>query len=404
MYIKLQLVERVLCAKRKQEEMANEVAILKQRVTYNRPPDYFSCFEISLPSSFHTINDAHVRSRLNERYRRMIQQSKANMLALLITIAEIQMHQAQKEFDRQMNELWHEYRSTEIDQHKSEVLITLIDQRLSNNYHAENAMYLQISSEFFRASSDGYQHEHVSRRSIIGFSSNLIINTSQSLPRRQLVTLGCGPAYVLPCQMRTQPSASLDNTLSKQFAPLHQQLNKLFSKAGVHLGRSMNFQSQVQTLFNSIFSTPLTRSTQQQASKEREVVRSIRQQLEKDELILRRTADGNNVFYLDRVDDFEQKAVRFILKTKAFKIIEIVDQARYDPKERQCVINVLDGINGTLESMMQKKRINSEQMSKMQTKKPCNEIPYLYFLPEISKVNIALLSLTANDEKCFSLA
>ena len=166
----------------------------------------------------------------------------------------------------------------------------------------------------------------------------------------------------------------------------------------------MNFQTQVQTLFNSIFSTPLTRSAQQQASKEREVVRSIRQQFEKDELILRRTADGNNVFYLDWVDDFEHKAVRFILKTKTFKIIEIVDQARYDPKEWQCVIIVVNSINGTLESMMQKKRINSEQMSKMQTKKSCTEIPYLYFLPEINKVNIALLSLIANDENSFSLA
>lgn len=125
-------MERVLNAKRKQEEMANEVAILKQRVIYNHPPDSFKCLEISLPSSFHTINDEHVRSRLSERHRRTIQQSKANMLALLVAIAEVQMHQAQKEFDRQMNELWHQYRSTESDQHKAETLVNLIDQRLSN--------------------------------------------------------------------------------------------------------------------------------------------------------------------------------------------------------------------------------------------------------------------------------
>ena len=96
------------------------MAILKQRVVYNYPPESFKCLEISLPSSFHTINDEHVRSRLCERYRRTIQQSKANMLALLVTIAEVQMHQAQKEFDQQM------------DQHKSEAMIKLIDQRLSN--------------------------------------------------------------------------------------------------------------------------------------------------------------------------------------------------------------------------------------------------------------------------------
>ena len=54
------------------------------------------------------------------------------MLALLVSIAEVQMHQAQKEFDQQMDELWHQYRSTQMDQHKSEAMIKLIDQRLSN--------------------------------------------------------------------------------------------------------------------------------------------------------------------------------------------------------------------------------------------------------------------------------
>ena len=108
------------------------MAILKQRVVYNYPPESFKSLEISLASSFHTITDEHVRSRLCERHRRTIQQSKANMLALLVTIAEVQMHQAQKEFDQRMDELWHQYRSTQMDQHKSEAMIKLIDQRLSN--------------------------------------------------------------------------------------------------------------------------------------------------------------------------------------------------------------------------------------------------------------------------------
>ena len=242
----------------------------------------------------------------------------------------------------------------------------------------------------------------MSRRSRIGFSSNLTINTSQNLSRRQLVLLGRSPTHVPPCQMHPQTLASLENTLSKQFAPLQQQLNKLFSKARVHLGRSMNFQSQVQALFNTVFSTPLPRSMQKQASKEKETVRLIRQQLEKNGLILRRTADDNNVFCLDQVDDFERQAVRFILKTKAYKIVEIVDQSRYDPKERQCVIDVLDRINATLESMAQKKRINSEQMAKIHTNKSFIEIPYLYVLPEINKVNIAsLYFFVVKHKTCF---
>ena len=248
-------------------------------------------------------------------------------------------------------------------------------------------MHTQISSEFFRLGSDDQQHKYLSRRSEIGFSSNLIIHTSQHLPLPQLARLRRGPAYVPPCHLRSRRSASLEDTLSKQFAPFQQQLNKLFSKARVHLGRSMKFQSEVQSCFNESFSIALAPAIHEQASNEKRLVRSIRRQLEKDELVLRRTADNNNVFYLDQIDRFERDTVRFIIGSKAYKIIEMVDERRYDAQERQCVIDIINRFNTALESMVQMKRLSSEQMSKMQAKQSNVELPYLYFLPDIHQVS-----------------
>ena len=144
----MQLVERLLNAKRKQEETTNEVALLKQRVANNRPPASFNGLEIALPLSFHSIRDETVRSRLGERYRKTIQQSKANLIAVFVEIAEAQMHQSQKEFDHQMNQLWHQYRSTEMDQPNSEAVINLIDQRLVNIIKRMQCTY-QYQVNFF---------------------------------------------------------------------------------------------------------------------------------------------------------------------------------------------------------------------------------------------------------------
>lgn len=254
-------------------------------------------------------------------------------------------------------------------------------------------MHSHVPGEFFRASSDGYQHEPVSCRSEIGFSSNLLVNTPQHLPPRQLALLHRGPAYVPPCHLRSRRSSSLDDTLSKQFAPLQQQLNKLFSKARVHLGRSMNFQSDVQSRFNDSFSKPLALAIAEQASNEQRLVRALRQQLERDELVLRRTADNNNVFYLDQIDRFEREAIRFILQSQAYQIIEmVVARTRTDERERQCVIDTITRFNAALQSLVQMKRLDSEQMSKMQAKPSNVELPYLYFLPAITKVNVLFAS------------
>ena len=159
----------------------------------------------------------------------------------------------------------------------------------------------------------------------------------------------------------------------------------------------MNFQLAVQTRFNDSFSKPLAPAIHEQALNEKRLVRSIRQRLEKDELILRRTADNNNVFYLDQIDSFERNAILFIIETKAYKIIEMVDQRRYDEQERQCVIDIINRFNTALESMVQMKRLSSEQLSKMQVKQSNVELPYLYFLPDIHPVSLPWLSLLIRD-------
>jgi hypothetical protein len=252
----------------------------------------------------------------------------------------------------------------------------------------------QFQGEFFRSSSDGHQQcYNVNRRSnnnkYIGFSPTLFIDTVHHLSSQQLALLNRGPTYVPLCQMRTLLSSlPLKDILAQQYKPFHHQLNKFFFKYRVHLGRSTNFLDDIREQFMKNFFKPLPTSIQQQALNEKKLVQSIRRQFKKDNLILRRTADEQNIFYLGCADDFERQANDFINKTKTYEVIVNVDTTtKYvRPEQHPYVLETIERIDTTLKTMQKNHQISTEQLTKLCVNKSNMELPYLYFLPEINKV------------------
>src|ERR1700722_3283816 len=167
-------------------------------------------------------------------------------------------------------------------------------------------MFVRFQNEtsFFRQRSDDGQD--VNRRSLnhnnryIHFSPTIIFDTTATdyqLTLEELKFLNRGSTYVPPCQMSISSTSSPDDTLYRKFTPLRRRFIHLFSEYHVHLAGWMTFETKITKHFNDLFSTSIPTSIRERALYERQLIHSIRSQLKKNNLIVRRTADQNNIYY-----------------------------------------------------------------------------------------------------------
>ena len=128
----------------------------------------------------------------------------------------------------------------------------------------------------------------------------MIQHTTHHLSQEQVAFLNRGPTYVLPGQLHRWSTLSSNDLLLKQMAPLQRQLTRIFGKYPVDLSRRMHFEREIQQQFHQSFSKPLPTSIEQRSNDEKQLIQSIQHDLNQKDLILRRTADDNNVFYLSQ--------------------------------------------------------------------------------------------------------
>ena len=206
------------------------------------------------------------------------------------------------------------------------------------------------------------------------------------LDQKQFLFLNRGPTYVSPCQLHTlsystNATNSLDQLLQKQLGPLRRQIAKLFREYPIDLSRRKIFQDTIQTLFNNLFSIPIPPKIKQRASEEKQLILSIRHYLKQNRLILRRTADDYNTYYLGSLDDFNSRSQEYLENSTNYEIHGVLDE---NNNEQQQLDAILQSIDSSLNTLKERKLITEEHIKKLslhQQKKV--QIPTLYFLPNI---------------------
>ena len=233
----------------------------------------------------------------------------------------------------------------------------------------------------------------MNRRSIFNkitttaFSPTLIIDTPHHLSNEQLQLLHRGPTYVPPCQLHLSSSSEsiFDITLT-QSAPLRRQFSSLFSKIGTFQAKSISFEETILKIFHQLFSLPLTASIEKRALSEKQLVQSIRKYFKDNNLILRRTADQQNVFYLGDVSNFEAKAHDYLAGIDSFELVETIDKKTNGQVQK--LDQIVHVINFELKIIQKDQHIKEELLNPLHTPRSQIEFPYLYFLPKINKVNV----------------
>ncbi|CAF3844746.1 unnamed protein product [Rotaria sp. Silwood1] len=210
----------------------------------------------------------------------------------------------------------------------------------------------------------------------------MIQNAVHNLTFEQIKFLNRGPTYVPPCQLHilTKSSFTLAQLVTKEMVPLRRHLTKLFTKYSVDLSRRMNFEKEIQLAFNESFLAQMPSMLEHRALYEKQIIQSIRYSLNKDQLLLRRTADDKNTYYLGQLDEFHEKSNEYIENSNSYELFAIIDE---NHTEEQQLKEIMQALDVEFDKLYQRKLIQKDYQMKFSTSKKTNiKLPYVYFLPK----------------------
>ena len=190
--------------------------------------------------------------------------------------------------------------------------------------------------------------------------------------------LACLPKYITPLQSRFS-GKSIDTLVDKEFEKIHANTSDCFSSHCMTASdqRAKNFFNESRSALHRLHSLPVSAKSLARAKRENQLVLSIQQKLKNANAIIRRT-DKSKVFYICHKDEFDQKALNYMTKTRAYE--EIVSGLNPYADMLRSVISLLD-------QLKERKAITLEQWKLMMPNRATCELPHLFFIPKAHKVS-----------------
>lgn len=342
---------------------------------------YQSTLLDAFDSSANIHMDPQERCRTVNRYEQSIQQAKTDQMLMMFIEKEKNIQQSNEKFDQAMKQA---NMKDAFDKDCSiRHFLDLISHRFKLYQNKMHCLDQYRFNYYFRNRYDTSLNQLQQER-CRQFSPSLIIDTlSNGLTYEQLRLLQRGPSYVPPCQLFVRPTpmkSMTDERLTQMFASFKHQLMILFSKYQINMAQSMFLQQEIFDCFHRSFSVFIPTALYERAVYEKQLIDSIRQHLKEHQLILRRTADQRNIFYLGNRIDFYRQAQQFILTTDQFEYCcEMMDH--------QNLQNVIRTIDQELRHLFSGNKLHVDLIQKLSVDINKINFPYLYFLPDVSQLN-----------------
>jgi hypothetical protein len=182
---------------------------------------------------------------------------------------------------------------------------------------------------------------------------------------------------------------NLNEFMEKQFKILKHDLNIFYVKQQINVAKSMFISKEIKDIYSTLFSSALLSlpdTLYQRAVYEQKLVKSIQDHLKHYNLILRRTADQCNVFYLDTQTDFEDKIHHYMTTTDMFELCEIINEEHRSNAIHQYLLRILEQFNENIQIHLDDRKKYRSILDKIMIDIEQIKMPYLYFLPDISQV------------------
>lgn len=383
------------------EKTKRELLEVKQRVIYNKPPLSYNSIETSMETLPMEDNNHQ------QQQQTLIRGKKLDLIAQQIFKLERKFFECQKTFDDELAKMRKNNRNLMENKGMPTTLDDLIEERFTNITNRWRAMYiyrlfyhieapygdLEILEKKKIQNNSNEEQQFIKR---IGFQPQMIIHTKHSFDDQQLRLLNRGPTYVPPCQIHVSASnsATMDDILKKQYAPLKHQLAYLFNKYKISVALQFTIQHDVYDEFQKAFSMPLPSDIYKRAHDEQTLIQTIRQSLKNNNLILRRTADHMNTFYLGSKQDFERKANDYLTTTDQYKLFFTINQTTNEQAFRLEMTKLIDSVNHGLTILRRRNDIDENLYNRLRTDPAKVKLPYLYFLPNVSQVRDSIYKLS----------
>ena len=181
-----------------------------------------------------------------------------------------------------------------------------------------------------------------------------------------------------------------------QYAALRHQLTNLFSKYKINIALSMEIQKKVYDEFKYLFSISIPSNLREPALHEKKLIQSIRSSLQKNNLLLRRTADNRNTFYIGDRHEFRMKGEHCLDRSFVYKIlIAKNDQLSHEQQQQERntqMKEMIESMNLLLEELRKHKSLDNKTINRLRLDPNHVQLPYAYFLPDISQVRCVRLT------------
>ena len=174
--------------------------------------------------------------------------------------------------------------------------------------------------------------------------------------------------------MHVTPALAFDQICTIQMKPLQRQLNAFFNQYRIHILRQTVFLNDIKKLFNETFHLHLPSPIEERALAERSLIQSIRRKLKEDQLILRRSEDQSNLFYLLDQHQFNQQSESLLKQFNWCEQVHTIDSTHL-------LTTTCQAMDQQLSKLYQESHLQESQLSQLRIQSTNRQFPYLYFLP-----------------------
>ncbi|CAF4561267.1 unnamed protein product [Rotaria sp. Silwood2] len=335
-----------------------------------------------------TMTDAIIFQQLLDQEAKELQEKLTNLMVESIAEAENKILECRELLHKEIYRL--SIYDKDIQEGFSEKLMDLIYRRVNiMNQKFDCISNFKINyylrHHYDDDDDDDLQQDTLSIPSV-SFSPTMIMGTPlHLLTEEQLKLLNRGPTYVPLCHAYVSSSScvSMKEIIQKQYKVLQHHLSSLFQKCQMNPARLMFINNEIKNLYTNIFSISLPNSLRQRALYEKHLVQSIREHFKTHDLLLRRTADRRNVFYLAHRPEFEEKTNEYMKTTDTFELCKNINEENLQ-ETRDYLTKMIKSLNEAFQEMFHGKT-NKNVFDKLYITIDKVELPYLYFLPDISQ-------------------
>jgi hypothetical protein len=141
----LNAFQQLTLLKYEREKARCQVAISKQRIMHNQLPNTLDALQVAPPSTLNTIQDEHIRQRLMDRYQKLMERTKSDMMIIHIAAEEAKENEHRTNFDLKMSQMNELQRSGPPHKKLIRTMLDVLDRRFRNiNDRLEQLYKLKI--------------------------------------------------------------------------------------------------------------------------------------------------------------------------------------------------------------------------------------------------------------------